>query len=152
MNGPIASGDAGDGASLTNDERDGALSQAVLLAVLLLAMEKRQKRTSTQQEEDHHLTHVEETTPIALTRVAAVTRWIYRCASTGRKWDQNCAKTKNLTSLPQNISTYIREYYSRGHTSSGSSAMWSICPESGCAIHLPKGTLFSLQAIFLAKA
>ncbi|CAL8321121.1 unnamed protein product [Arctogadus glacialis] len=70
----IASGDADDGAPLTSAERNGALSQAHL-AVLLLSMGKQQKRTSKQQD-DHHLTHVEETTPIALTRVTGVTRWM----------------------------------------------------------------------------
>ena len=53
-----------------------------------------------------------------------------RCVSTGRKWDQNWARTNNL---PQNVITNIREDSSQGHTSC--SAMGSICPESGCAIH-----------------
>ena len=106
---------------------------------------------STQQEHQH-LSHVDQTIPVALTRVAGVTRWMNRYLSTGRKWDQNCARTNNLTSLPQNVSTHTREDSSQGHYFSGSSAMGSICPESGCAIHHQKVLCFALHANFLATA
>ncbi|CAL8291701.1 unnamed protein product [Gadus morhua 'NCC'] len=66
----LSSGDAGDGAPpLTSDEGDGGIARGrgacsePSTSGCSSAMEKRQKRTSTQQE-NHHLTHVEDTTPI----------------------------------------------------------------------------------------
>ena len=57
-----------------------------------------------------------------------------------------CQKKQSDLSALRTVSTHTRGDYSQGHTSNGSSAMGSICPESGyCAIHNPK----ALHANFL---